>query len=140
MAPVTSFFLWLSVFKVFSFRLRNFTSDTFVFQEEKEKEAVPDFGSFFDEKQSSRNFGFTNTLRPPNWELETLEPFVKDFYKAKELPHIKNMDQREVEKIRQECRMIVIGEDVPNPVSTFQETTLDGIKFCFVKQQRRTDF
>ena len=57
---------------------------------------------------------------------EQLEPFVKDFYKDRELPHIKNMTKEEVDRIREDCQMKIFGKNIPNPVSTFEETTLDG--------------
>lgn len=84
------------------------------------------FGSFFDDK-NQRNSGFAMSLREPDWQKEQLEPFVKDFYRERELPHIKNMSPEEVKRIRDECKMTIFGKDVPNPVNTFEETTLDEV-------------
>jgi len=64
-------------------------------------------------------------LRKINWADHTLEPFIKDFYKERELPHIKNMTTEDVDAFREKHGMLVFGNDVPNPVSTFDETTIE---------------
>jgi len=121
-------------------------SDIFDFQDDRKPSKAPaDFGSFFDDayKSGPRAFGnydrnetggFANALRPIDWTKEQLEPFVKDFYKDRELPHIKNMTQEEVDRIRADCQMKIFGKNIPNPVSTFEETTLDEVYLNHIKK------
>ena len=61
-----------------------------------------------------------------NWESESLTTFVKDFYKDRELDHVKNRSPEEVKKIREGLGMVIRGENVPNPIVNFEESTLDG--------------
>lgn len=123
-------------------------SDIFHFQDDRKPSKAPaDFGSFFDDSHKSssprggfgnyeRNEtgGFANALRPIDWSKEQLEPFVKDFYKDRELPHVKNMTNEEVDRIREDCQMKIFGENLPNPVSTFEETTLDEVYLNHIKK------
>merc|ERR1719462_1166089 len=44
------------------------------------------------------------------------------------------MSQEEVERIRKESAMLVFGEDIPNPVATFEETTLDDVYLNHIKK------
>jgi len=127
-------------------------ADIFNFQDENKKPEPRnerDFGSFFDGSSNFRgefghvnnermmgggNGGFSNSLRPIDWSKEKLEPFVKDFYKERELPHVKAMSQEEVDRVRSESSMIVFGDDIPNPVSSFQETTLEDVYLSHLKK------
>jgi len=75
-------------------------------------------------------------LRKINWTEQTLEPFMKDFYKDRELPHIKNMSQEDVEAFREKNGMLVFGNGVPNPVSTFEETTIEPMYLQNLKEMK----
>jgi ATP-dependent RNA helicase DDX5/DBP2 len=124
-----------------TFAGRNDFEDNFNFQDnrssDRSRKQPNEFGSFFQDSfrqpTNPRGFGnnddagFANSLRPIDWSKEELEPFAKDFYKDRELPHIKNMSQEEVDRVRSESGMIVHGDNIPNPVSTFEETTLDDV-------------
>jgi len=136
----------LSQKSIRAFASKSDFSDIFDFQDGRKPSKAPaDFGSFFDDsyKSSPRGFGnyernetggFANALRPIDWSKEQLEPFVKDFYKDRELPHIKNMTKEEVDRIREDCQMKIFGENIPNPVSTFEETTLDEVYLNHIKK------
>eukprot|EP00494_Astrolonche_serrata_P028952 UN29219 len=43
------------------------------------------------------------------------------------------MSPQEAERVRHECGMIVMGNNIPNPVSTFEETTLDQTYLNHIK-------
>jgi len=75
-------------------------------------------------------------LRKINWSDHTLEPFVKDFYKDRELPHIKNMSKEDVDAFREKNGMLVFGKGVPNPVSTFDETTIEPMYLQNLKEMK----
>jgi len=60
-----------------------------------------------------------------DWKNESLTLFEKDFYKDQELDVVKNRSPEEVKKIREELGMIVKGENIPNPIMSFQESTLE---------------
>merc|ERR1719433_520070 len=72
-------------------------------------------------------------LRRIDWSNETLEPFVKDFYRDREMPHIKDMPKDEVDAFRKENQMMIFGNDVPNPVRTFDETTIEPMYLQHLK-------
>merc|ERR1719433_1245574 len=78
-------------------------------------------------------------LRHIDWKTQSLEPFIKDFYKERELDHIKNMAPEEVAAKRQKDGMIVFGQDVPNPVNTFEETTIEPMYLDHLKTLNITD-
>jgi len=59
------------------------------------------------------------------WESENLSTFVKDFYKDRELEHVKNRSPAEVKQMREDLAMLVQGENVPNPIINFEESTLE---------------
>merc|ERR1719273_3063588 len=75
-------------------------------------------------------------LRKINWSDHQLEPFVKDFYKDRELPHIKNMSKEDVDAFRKKNGMLVFGKGVPNPVSTFDETTIEPMYLQNLKEMK----
>jgi len=103
----------------------------------------PGFGSY----QNTTNFVDWRTqgqmgastlgqgLRNIEWQKQSLEPFVKDFYRDRELPHIKNMTKEQVDTIRSDGGMIVFGNDIPNPVTTFDETTVEPVYVQHIKSQ-----
>ncbi|EEB07575.2 ATP-dependent RNA helicase Dbp2 [Schizosaccharomyces japonicus yFS275] len=65
------------------------------------------------------SFGGGALNEKPNWSEETLTPFQKDFYKEHENVRLKS--DAEIEQFRKEKEMVVIGENVPRPISTFEE-------------------
>jgi len=83
------------------------------------------FGGMGDWGGNSMRDDLGANLRKINWADHTLEPFIKDFYKDSELPHIKNMTKEDVDAFREKHRMLVFGNGVPNPVATFDETTIE---------------
>lgn len=98
----------------------SFTSDVFGRPREQPRGDPRGFGN-------REDFGFANSLPQIDWSKENSEPFVKDFYKDRELPHIKQMTKEEADLMRTESSMLVFGENIPNPVTTFEETTLDDV-------------
>ncbi|XP_022910837.1 ATP-dependent RNA helicase p62-like isoform X2 [Onthophagus taurus] len=70
-----------------------------------------------------------NRLRRPNWDMNKLRPFKKDFY----VPHpaVANRSSYEVEQYRA-AKEVTIDGDVPNPIQHFEEANfpdyvMDGI-------------
>ncbi|AMD19705.1 HCL446Cp [Eremothecium sinecaudum] len=58
-------------------------------------------------------------LRKPEWDLESLPKFEKNFYVEHE--DVQNMSEDDVKKFRRESEMTIIGHDVPKPIRTFDE-------------------
>ncbi|XP_066582487.1 ATP-dependent RNA helicase p62-like isoform X2 [Prorops nasuta] len=58
-------------------------------------------------------------LRKPNWDYENLKPFKKDFY----IPHpnVQSRHPREIEMFRDENKITLKGDKVPNPIQFFEE-------------------
>ncbi|XP_025098190.1 probable ATP-dependent RNA helicase DDX17 isoform X1 [Pomacea canaliculata] len=61
-------------------------------------------------------------LRKPNWNIEELPPFEKNFYK--ELPSVTNRSPMEVYQFRQTHSITLSDKRVPNPVMAFEEASL----------------
>lgn len=84
----------------------------------------------------SGNLG--SNLRSINWNRETLVKFEKDFYQQH--PMVEAMSPQEVEEVRRRANIrIVAGENVPNPVRTFEEASfpdyiLDEINYAGFKE------
>jgi len=92
------------------------------------------FGGMSDWGDNSMRDDLGANLRKINWTDQKLEPFVKDFYKERELPHIKNMAKEDVDAFRKKNGMLVFGNGVPNPVSTFDETTIEPMYLQNLKE------
>jgi len=92
------------------------------------------FGGMSDWGGNSMRDDLGANLRKINWTDQKLEPFLKDFYKERELPHIKNMSKDEVDAFREKNGMLVFGNGVPNPVSTFDETTIEPMYLQNLKE------
>ncbi|EGW34369.1 ATP-dependent RNA helicase DBP2 [Spathaspora passalidarum NRRL Y-27907] len=58
-------------------------------------------------------------LVAPEWDLETLPKFEKNFYV--EHPNVAARTDREIEEFRRKNEMSVIGNDIPHPITTFEE-------------------
>ncbi|XP_059054091.1 ATP-dependent RNA helicase p62 isoform X2 [Achroia grisella] len=73
------------------------------------------FGGFGGKKE----FSGGQSMRKPNWDTLTLQPFNKDFYN----PHsfVLNRSEYEVEEYRNQHEITVSGLDVPNPIQQFEE-------------------
>jgi len=91
------------------------------------------FGGRYDKEYLGAN------LRKIDWAEHKLEPFVKDFYRDRELPHIKNMSKDEVDAFREKTGMLVFGNNVPNPVKTFEETTIEPMYLQNLKNMKIGD-
>jgi len=61
-----------------------------------------------------------------DWKSESLTTFEKDFYRDRELDIVKNRSPEEVKKIREDLGMVIRGENVPNPIMNFEESTLEA--------------
>jgi ATP-dependent RNA helicase DDX5/DBP2 len=62
-----------------------------------------------------------SNLRPPVWDLSTLPKFEKNFYK--EHPAVTARDEKTIAEFRAKHNMTVFGNNVPKPVSTFEEAS-----------------
>lgn len=58
-------------------------------------------------------------LTAPNWDLENLPKFDKNFYIEHE--SVRDRSQKEVENFRRENQMTLIGQDIPKPITSFDE-------------------
>jgi len=67
-----------------------------------------------------------SSFRDVDWDKEQLETVVKDFYRDRELPEVRNRDPARVAECRKEMHMTVTGDNIPNPIENFAETTLDA--------------
>lgn len=58
-------------------------------------------------------------LSKPRWNMASLQPFKKDFY----VPHrdISRRSQIEVDQYRNDMAMTLIGNDIPSPITSFNE-------------------
>jgi len=92
------------------------------------------YGGMNDWGNNSMRDDLGANLRKINWTDQKLEPFVKDFYKDRELPHIKNMTKEDVDAFREKHGMLVFGNGVPNPVATFEETTIEPMYLQNLKE------
>lgn len=84
-----------------------------------------DNGSYRNYGNSSYGYGGSalgNKLETIDWSKETLVPFEKNFYK--EHASVKAMTHDEVDRIRKEKEITIIGgKDVPKPVVSFEQTS-----------------
>jgi len=60
-----------------------------------------------------------NNLRKPNWDYEDLRPFKKDFYVPH--PNVANRHPSGVQEYRDQHKITLRGEKVPNPIRYFEE-------------------
>ena len=76
-------------------------------------------------------------LRRVKWDQYTLVPFEKHFYNPH--PNIVSADPRDVEKFRFEKEiMIVRGENVPYPITNFEEANVPDYVMKEIKRQNFT--
>ncbi|KAK7590090.1 hypothetical protein V9T40_001703 [Parthenolecanium corni] len=72
-------------------------------------------------------------LRKPDWDMSTLQPFTKDFYKPH--PRVQNRSPDEVQRYRREREITVAGKDVPNPIMEFDEINFPDFIIQEIKKQ-----
>lgn len=65
--------------------------------------------------------GLGKNLQTQNWSQLSLSTFTKDFYV--EHPAVAARSPQEVQAFRDENAMSIIGANIPNPVTTFEEAT-----------------
>ena len=58
-------------------------------------------------------------LTTPEWDLESLPKFEKNFYN--EHPNVTARTDREIEQFRKENEMSILGHDIPHPITSFDE-------------------
>lgn len=77
------------------------------------------------------------TLSKPNWASEELKPFRKDFY----APHnnVKNRHPREVQLFRDQNKITLKGNNVPNPIQNFDEANFPDYVLAGLKKQGFTE-
>ncbi|XP_075155261.1 maheshvara [Haematobia irritans] len=81
------------------------------------------------QREKAKNPG--RTLDTPEWH--NLQPFKKNFYN----PHQNtvNKSEQEVEEMRAELQITVSGNDIPHPISSFDECTLPEYTIEEMKRQ-----
>lgn len=82
------------------------------------------------------NVAGTN-LRKPNWDYENLKPFKKDFY----IPHpnVQSRHPREVDSFREENKITLKGEKIPNPIQFFEEGNFPDYVMQGIRKQGFTE-
>ncbi|XP_063239035.1 uncharacterized protein LOC134540296 isoform X2 [Bacillus rossius redtenbacheri] len=72
-------------------------------------------------------------LRKPHWDLETLQPFAKNFY----VPHqnVMNRSYDEVMEYRASQEVTVKGDDIPSPIQYFEEGNFPGYVLDGIRKQ-----
>ncbi|KAL6454624.1 DBP2 ATP-dependent RNA helicase DBP2 [Candida maltosa Xu316] len=71
-------------------------------------------------------------LTTPDWDLETLPKFEKNFYS--EHPDVANRSDSEIAQFRKENEMTIQGHDIPHPITTFDEAGFPDYVLDEVKQ------
>jgi ATP-dependent RNA helicase DDX5/DBP2 len=64
-------------------------------------------------------------LQKPNFDLETLPKFEKNFYH--EATSVSRRSDREIEEFRAKKEIRVTGKHIPRPVETFEEAGFPGM-------------
>ncbi|KAK6456536.1 ATP-dependent RNA helicase DBP2 [Scheffersomyces xylosifermentans] len=72
-------------------------------------------------------------LTTPEWDLESLPKFEKNFYE--ENPAVSARSEKEIADFRKEHQMSVIGDNIPNPITTFDEAGFPDYVLKEVKAQ-----
>ncbi|XP_065211864.1 uncharacterized protein LOC135839665 [Planococcus citri] len=72
-------------------------------------------------------------LRKPTWDMSTLQPFDKDFYKPH--PKVQNRPAQEIERYRSEKEITVSGSGVPNPIVHFDEINFPDFIIHEIRKQ-----
>lgn len=72
-------------------------------------------------------------LTAPQWDLEQLPKFEKNFYS--EHPDVAARSDRDIEQFRKENEMTVKGHDIPHPITTFDEAGFPDYVLQEVKDQ-----
>ena len=72
-------------------------------------------------------------LTKPDWDVESLPKFEKNFYVEHE--DVQKMSTDEVEQFRKENEMKIVGHDVPKPIRTFDEAGFPEYVLKEVKEE-----
>lgn len=72
-------------------------------------------------------------LTTPQWDLESLPKFEKNFYQ--EHPDVSSRSESDVISFRREHDMKVVGSDIPKPVTTFDESGFPSYVLKEIKNQ-----
>lgn len=72
-----------------------------------------------------RGGGLGSSLRTPDWSRMQLQVFQKNFYR--EDPEVTAFTDRDVEDIRKEYDISVMGTPIPKPIRTFEQSSFPGI-------------
>ncbi|XP_014604506.1 PREDICTED: ATP-dependent RNA helicase p62-like isoform X2 [Polistes canadensis] len=86
--------------------------------------------------QRNANVAGTN-LRKPNWDYENLKPFKKDFYVPH--PNVQSRHPREVDSFREENKITLKGEKIPNPIQFFEEGNFPEYVMQAIRKQGFTE-
>ena len=79
------------------------------------------------------NYNERVELVAPEWDLESLPKFEKNFYV--EDPNVQARSDADVQKFRREHEMSCIGTDIPKPITTFDEAGFPDYVLKEVKAQ-----
>ncbi|VEL37444.1 unnamed protein product, partial [Protopolystoma xenopodis] len=79
-------------------------------------------GPSFQRFKSSKRLDAGQSLKKPKWDLASMPPFEKNFYR--EHPVVSARDEREIESFRAERKMTLLGRMVPRPIFAFSEIYL----------------
>ncbi|SSD59125.1 probable ATP-dependent RNA helicase DBP2 [Saccharomycodes ludwigii] len=86
-----------------------------------------------------RGGGFNNNQKvvnldeKPNWDLDTLPKFEKNFYS--EDPKVAARSDAEIAEFRKENEMTIYGHDIPKPITTFDEAGFPDYVLNEVKEE-----
>ncbi|CUM65484.1 uncharacterized protein PRCAT00003128001 [Priceomyces carsonii] len=72
-------------------------------------------------------------LTTPEWDLDTLPKFEKNFYQ--ENPAVTARSAQEVDQFRKEHEMTCLGDNIPKPITTFDEAGFPDYVLREVKEQ-----
>merc|ERR1712142_944626 len=78
-----------------------------------------------------------SSLRKPNWDMNALPRFEKNFYR--ESPAVQARSIQEVEAYRQSKEITVQGRNVPKPVTTFEDLLLPENIANVIRRQNYTE-
>lgn len=72
-------------------------------------------------------------LTKPEWDLESLPKFEKNFYKEDE--KVAARSQQEIDAFRKENEMSCTGKDIPKPITSFEEAGFPDYVLKEIKEQ-----
>ncbi|KAF1812985.1 P-loop containing nucleoside triphosphate hydrolase protein [Eremomyces bilateralis CBS 781.70] len=95
--------------------------------------AAGGYGNSFGGGGGDRMSNLGANLKHQEWDLNTLPKFEKSFYK--EHPDVAIRSSSEIEEYRKEHKMTITGQDIPKPVTTFDEAGFPNYVMSEVKAQ-----